>query len=277
MKPEFVSFKSAEHGEYLYTSGKMLSDSRRYLLTWGGKSDPSTDTDMHWRIEHFGEYVGIKSILRDEWMYSSGTMLEGQRRYALTWKKAGDPESDPSMRWIVKDFGDYVGIKSVYHNEWLYAGSGKLDDDRRYALTFPRGDPADDHDGGPAKRWIKKSLATVITSISWKHIGTLPRNRTSSEEIEVGVTQMNSRKETKGSTFKASFEVGASVSVPAGATAETKASTEAALSRFVETMGSRTLTYKMKSTETWESANYNRRIWGLTMQGVPLADLLCGF
>ena len=163
MKPSLVSFKSALHGEYLYAGNPMLDDDRRRVLTWGRKGDPSTDSDMHWRIEHFGDYVGIKSVLHKEWLYAGNAMLDDDRRHALTWKKAGDPKSDMDMRWIIKDFGDYVGIKSVKHNEWLYAGNAMLDGDRRHALTWGgSGNPESDKD----MRWIKDSLATVIPSLA---------------------------------------------------------------------------------------------------------------
>jgi len=271
MKPELVSFKSVKHGEYLYAGIRILDDDRRRVLTWSNKGDPSTDPDMHWRIEHFGDYVGIKSVKHDEWLYAGNPMLERDRRHALTWKKAGDPKSDTDMRWIIKDFGDYVGIKSVRFNEYLFSGNRMLDGDRRHALTWGGSDgPESDKD----LRWIKNSLTTVITAISWKHIGTLPAGQSTSDETEVGVVRMNSRKETNGSTFKASFEVSASVSHPAGATAAAKASTEMALSHAVETMGSTTLTHRMKSTKTFSSEKFNRKIWGLTVEGDGFAYVI---
>ena len=39
------------------------------------------------------------------------------------------------MRFEVKDFKGYYGIKSITHDEWMYVGPN-LDDQRRHLLTY---------------------------------------------------------------------------------------------------------------------------------------------
>ena len=101
---KFTSFKSARFGEYLYAGNPMYDRDRRYVLTWGGKDNPTTDPDMRWEIVDFGDYVGIKSVKFDEWMYAGNPKLDSDRRHVLTYV-TGDPKSDPDMRWIMDHHG----------------------------------------------------------------------------------------------------------------------------------------------------------------------------
>ena len=277
---KFASFKSAKHGEYLYAGNPMFNSDRRHVLTWGGKATPDEDPDMQWEVVDFGDFVGIKSIKHDEWMYAGSPHLDKDRRHVLTWKKAGDPKSDPDMRWKIVNFGDFVGIKSVKHDEWMYAGNPHLDNGRRHVLTYEKsGDPKSD----PDMRWIMDhhwlhGKPTAVFSIGWQQIGTLPAGRTTSTVIKVGVTQKDSKKETNSTSFTNTFEVSASYTFPVGATAEAKNSTALALSQIVETMSSTTITYQEEYEENWEVSDKDQKVWGLTMEGVLLAHSpTCGF
>ena len=161
----YTSFKSVKHSEFLYTNKPMLDDARRLTYTWGGKDIPSEDDSMRFEVKDYGDYVGIKSIKYNEWMYaythqgetSQGGSLGKDRRYVLFWAKAGgdhggDPTTDENARWEIHDVGGgYVGIKNVLYQEWMMMQHGNKQDRRRVLCWADRNDhPSTD----PDLQWI---------------------------------------------------------------------------------------------------------------------------
>jgi len=126
----------------LYVGCPTLDPDRRRVLTWRGPGTPEEHDGMVWEVHEFAGYVGIKSKRHQEWMYAGHSKLDGDRRLLLTWGKEGTPESDPDMRFCLQNFGNYVGILSLKHNEWAYANCPMLDPERRHALTWRAGGDA---------------------------------------------------------------------------------------------------------------------------------------
>jgi len=229
-------------------------------------------------VATFGEHTN-KEDGRRQWTFQddgSLTLEDKRQLYANNkgWVGAalqdeeGTDNNDPSRRkWTQDD----KGILTLEDGRQLYINHGG------WAGVTRAGEDSNDDDKRKVWKIINDDNKIKITSIAWKQIGTIPAGRTTSKVITVGVTQMDSKKETKSTTFTNTFEVSANYAFPSGASAGVKNATSLAVSRILETMSSTTMTYQQKYTETWEVSDKDRKVWGLTMQGVLLADSLCGF
>jgi len=224
-------------------------------------------------VATFGDHTN-KEDGRRQWTFTATlvdggtlTLEDGRQLYANSegWVAAAHnnkyDNNDDSRRTWKQGEGGFLTLpdgKQLYinKNNWAavaFEGAGDTDnnDDVRKVWTSL--------DGNAGK--------IFITSIGWKQIGTIPAGHTTTKEITVGVTQMDSKKETDSTTFTNTFEVSASYGFPIGATVEAKAAMSLELSRVAETMSSTTMTYQEKYEETWEASDKDQQVWGLTMQG----------
>ena len=173
LKAGYYGIKSAKFNEYLYAGVPKLDEKRRHGLTWKEYDSPENDVTMRWEIHSYGDYCGIRSVKHNEWLYAGEPKLDSQRRHALSWKGRGSPENDETMRWEIRSFGEYSGIRSVKHDEWLYVGRPKFDERRRFTLTWKgSGDPLSDG----SMRWEVRSFGNYsgIRSVEcdeWLYVG----------------------------------------------------------------------------------------------------------
>jgi len=140
--------QSVLYNQFMFVSGWKYNTDRRYALFWGTTSfsQPESEEDMYFEIVGFGDYAGIRNVKENNWLYAGGPKLNTDRRYVLGWGRSGDPTSEVDMKWYIKDYGGYVGIKNIQVNEWMYAGP-ELNTGRRHALTWGRtGDPPENPD-----------------------------------------------------------------------------------------------------------------------------------
>ena len=125
-------------GEFLYVGSKLLDAARRLALTWmplGQDMDPG----MIWELQPFPQsttvmFYKIRNVERNEFLYVGSKLLEGTRRYALTW--TGNPNQDPAFMWeLLPGKISGIEIRNCHENEFLAIGRDTLDDKRRYAFT----------------------------------------------------------------------------------------------------------------------------------------------
>lgn len=82
----------------------------------------------------------IRSAKYNELMYTSGDMLDNQRRHVSTWVGNECPPGPvEASQWNIVKCGDnVVRIQNVSTKEWAYANCPMYDKDRRRCLTFDR-------------------------------------------------------------------------------------------------------------------------------------------
>ena len=163
----YFGIRSIKTNEWLYAGEPNIGQYRRRVLSWSGSGTPANDKTMRWEIRSFGDYSGIRSIKHNEWLYVGKPMLDGNRRFALTWNGDGDPSNEVTMRWEIRSFGNYSGLRSIKHNEWLYVGAPKLDENRRYALTWNK--EPDTPSKSEFMRWEIRSFGEYYGIRSLKH------------------------------------------------------------------------------------------------------------
>jgi hypothetical protein len=73
-------------------------ETKRYALVKDEAGDPKTHAKMRWTIQKFGDHVGIKSVLHNEWLCAGPQDLDTDvRKHCFTVK--GNPESDAALLW----------------------------------------------------------------------------------------------------------------------------------------------------------------------------------
>jgi len=169
--------------------------------------------------------ASFKSVKHNEWMYAGYPKLDDDRRHVLTWGQTGsDPSNDPTMQWEIKEYGDYVGIRSIKHNEWMYAGYPKFSDDRRHALTW--GQTGSDPSNDPTMRWIMhRDEVLVAIEFGEANIKAI-RPKASNESVlkndgDAELTAKFTYTESMKTTNTVSWETNVGVTVGAGVKATT--------------------------------------------------------
>ena len=131
--------RSIHFNQWMFVSGWKYNTDRKYALFWNDTNPtyPESADDMHFEIVGYGDYAGIRNVKAGEWLYAGSPKYNTDRTYVLSWGKTGNPEKDTDMRWYIKDFGGYVGLKNILNGEWMYCGP-ELKTDRRHAVTWGR-------------------------------------------------------------------------------------------------------------------------------------------
>lgn len=144
-----VCFRNIHHNEFLYASGSATDwhdQDRRHVYTWkkGDRNGPDEGRKFAWRLQRNDndEYQIINSQFKEH-LYAevNGSLTLGHRRHVLTWRK-GDSRS--GSLWKFEHQDDYVFIKNVHYNEYLFADFSFKDDEKRLVFSYTYGGKTDD-------------------------------------------------------------------------------------------------------------------------------------
>lgn len=136
---------------------------KKYLQEKWEKQKVNTNDLSHIALA----YRSFKSVKHGAYMYTGKPNLDDKRRHVLCWLESQEnPSNDPSMRWEIVQYDGYVGIRSLHHNEWLYAGTHKKEENKRYPLVWRgAGDPETDED----MRWTIEDFGAYSGIKSVRH------------------------------------------------------------------------------------------------------------
>ncbi|XP_055904883.1 uncharacterized protein LOC129940534 [Eupeodes corollae] len=125
--------------QYMYAASTAEShdSERRNIFTWYPGDIP---TGAYWHVHRMGDAFYLKNKEHaDEYMYSplSDFTFSKDQRYAFTWIPGNN--TDPQSAWGVELDGDFCYIKTIYHNEYLYATDVRYNQLNSYVFTWKPG------------------------------------------------------------------------------------------------------------------------------------------
>ncbi|KAL6963285.1 sphingomyelin phosphodiesterase [Sarracenia purpurea var. burkii] len=145
-----VCIRNVRYNEYLFVEGPSTywyDQNTRYVLTkkGGEKYDANEPGKFVWILERTNDYYQIINLQYKEHLFAdiNGSLpIESHRRHILSWRKGGQRTGST---WKLEPEGDYVYIKNVYNNEYLFADfDKKRDEDRRMVFSFIFGGKTED-------------------------------------------------------------------------------------------------------------------------------------
>ncbi|KAL6963294.1 hypothetical protein U1Q18_049115 [Sarracenia purpurea var. burkii] len=179
-----ICITNVRYHEYLFspvTPIHLYDQDRRYAFTWTAGDrydyDPNEQSKFVWKLERNtkDEYQIINSQFNEHLFadINGSLVIDGHRRHVLTWRKGG---SLLGSSWKLEPSEEYVYIKNLYNNEYLFTDYGKKRDEQsRFLFTYVYGGKTDDSkwemvdcsnlETGPSKYWYDKDRRHVFT---WK-------------------------------------------------------------------------------------------------------------
>ncbi|XP_055856921.1 uncharacterized protein LOC129919860 [Episyrphus balteatus] len=125
--------------QYLYAASTSESHDgdRRNIFTWYPGDIP---VGAFWNINQMGDAFYLKnSEHADEYLYSplADFSFSKDQRYLFTWIPGNN--TDPQSAWGIELDGDFCYIKTIFHNEYLYATDVRYNQLNSYVFTWKPG------------------------------------------------------------------------------------------------------------------------------------------